>query len=100
MKILSSLCNNILTKEVKLPSKKISPDRVKKKEANKLRYRQLNGHLGGAKKAFEAKDADATLDQLRKAYALTVKPTVWASEQKRVKARAKSYKVAVKALTA
>ena len=80
-------------------AKKVKVDKAVRKEANQLRYRQLNGHLGAAKVAHGEKAPTKVLESLRSAYALTVTPTVWASEQKRVKTRAKSYNVTVKALT-
>tara|TARA_R100000152_G_C6779799_1_gene211820 strand:+ start:2344 stop:2598 length:255 start_codon:yes stop_codon:yes gene_type:complete len=80
-------------------TKKISPERRAKKEANKLRYRQLNAQLSNATKASKAGEDDKVVEALRKAFALASAPTVWDAEQARVKKHAKKHKVAVKALS-
>ena len=66
-----------------------------KKEANKLRYRKLNAQIANATKASKKGDKKAISKALKAAYKLASTPTVWETEQLRVKKNADSYGVDV-----
>tara|TARA_R100001463_G_scaffold4829_4_gene17245 strand:- start:4781 stop:4990 length:210 start_codon:yes stop_codon:yes gene_type:complete len=66
---------------------------MSKKEANKLRYRQLNAQIANATKASKKGDKKAVSKALKTAYKLASKPTVWETEQLRVKKNAVTHGV-------
>lgn len=66
---------------------------MSKKEANKLRYRKLNAQIANATKASKKGDKKAVSKALKTAYKLASTPTVWETEQLRVKKNAVAHGV-------